>query len=316
MLKGLTFIRGLAAFFIVGCHINLTERTLGGCAVTHFCDMNVGLFAALSGFLMWKGAKVDDWRLYVRKRCVRLLPSYIAWTIVYLIVGIVFDLLIRHAVSPDRFDGHRLPGVLLLGGASCHLWFVICLLYAQIILASLCGLVKGWTAIVLSFLGVLAIFLFPESWYAKYPLRLLAFLIGGYGLRPLLGSKIVQSVRKSLFAFAVVLLSAGAHIVLSDVIPGFVRDWLVVFPIIVAFAYLPIENVRIAKVVDWLGATSMGVFLVHPIITAGLHVVVDRVFLKPFDAFSVLIDWGISWLIAIAISTYAIRLPFVRRFWQ
>ena len=316
MLKGITLIRGIAAFFIVGCHINLAERTPGGSAVTHFCDMNVGLFAALSGFLMWKGAKAEDWMPYARKRCERLLPPYAVWTVVYLIVGIVFDLLIRHAVSPDRLDWNRLPWVILFGGASCHLWFVICLFYAQIVFASLCWIIKGWMAIILSCIGVLAIFLFPESWYAKYPLRLLAFLIGGYGLRSFLGSRIAQSARKSLFVFGFVLLLAVAHVKLSSIMPGFVRDWLIVFPIIVGFVYMPIVNARISMIVEWLGATSMGVFLVHPIITAGMHIVADRIFVKPFGVFPVALDWTVCWMIAIVVATIALKTPYIRKFWK
>ena len=46
------FLRGIAAFGIVGCHLSLMPRTDGGALVTSLCDFNVGLFAALAGVLM------------------------------------------------------------------------------------------------------------------------------------------------------------------------------------------------------------------------------------------------------------------------
>ena len=45
-------LRGVASFGIVGCHLSLSPRTEGGALVTSLCDFNVGLFAALAGFLM------------------------------------------------------------------------------------------------------------------------------------------------------------------------------------------------------------------------------------------------------------------------
>ena len=50
--NGLDLLRGIAAFGIVGCHLGLSPRTSGGEWVTALCNFNVGLFAAISGFLM------------------------------------------------------------------------------------------------------------------------------------------------------------------------------------------------------------------------------------------------------------------------
>ena len=52
-LIGIDFLRGVAAFGIVGCHLLLAQRTAGGEELlTALCDFNVGLFAAVAGFLM------------------------------------------------------------------------------------------------------------------------------------------------------------------------------------------------------------------------------------------------------------------------
>ena len=50
---GIDFLRGVAALGIAGCHLSLAQRTTGGELVTALCDFNVGLFAAVAGFLMW-----------------------------------------------------------------------------------------------------------------------------------------------------------------------------------------------------------------------------------------------------------------------
>ena len=56
---GLDLLRGISAFGIVGCHLLLNDRTDAGWFVTSLCDMNVAVFAALSGYVMafekWNG---------------------------------------------------------------------------------------------------------------------------------------------------------------------------------------------------------------------------------------------------------------------
>ena len=48
-LYAIDILRGIAAFGIVGCHLMLSPRTNAGSWVTHFCDMNVAVFAVLAG---------------------------------------------------------------------------------------------------------------------------------------------------------------------------------------------------------------------------------------------------------------------------
>ena len=63
---GLDLLRGIAAFGIVGCHLGLAQRTTGGEWVTVLCNFNVGLFAAISGFLMNAGGGGD---IYEKGQC-------------------------------------------------------------------------------------------------------------------------------------------------------------------------------------------------------------------------------------------------------
>ena len=85
---GIDLLRGLAAVGIVGCHLSLPDRTDAGCLVTSLCDFNVGLFAAVAGFLMGGVKEAGGVRAYAKKRAGRLLPSYVAWSIVFLLMKI------------------------------------------------------------------------------------------------------------------------------------------------------------------------------------------------------------------------------------
>lgn len=72
------------------------------------------------------------------------------------------------------------------------------------------------------------------------------------------------------------------HLMMNDAeasgVVTFVRDWLVAMPILLAFVYLPLKNEKICRVSEHLGATSMGVFLIHPVITAANLLWVVKVF--------------------------------------
>jgi len=48
--NGIDWLRGIAAFGIVGCHLNLAPTTAADTLLRHFCDMNVGVFGCISGF--------------------------------------------------------------------------------------------------------------------------------------------------------------------------------------------------------------------------------------------------------------------------
>lgn len=54
----LDLLCGIVAFGIVGCHLSLSPRIEGRELVTSLCGFNVGLFAALAGFLI---NSVKDW---------------------------------------------------------------------------------------------------------------------------------------------------------------------------------------------------------------------------------------------------------------
>ena len=294
-LAGIDVLRGVAAFGIVGCHLSLFPRTVGGDLVISLCDFNVGVFAALAGFLMW-GAK-GSWRKYAARRTKRLLPTYFAWTAVFIIMTALFDLVYDGGQLNTRYStGTFWVRVIFVGGSATHLWFIACLFYAQLALVKMFSCYNGkWQG-------------------ARYPLRLVAFLITGYGIGSYFHAGMFNGFlkRRSLVwctAFGMLI----AHVASRGVVHGFVRDWLAVGPVLLVFVGLEIRSSRFQKVAAILGATSMGVYLVHPLVTRGLSVLVTRAFQPPYMAWIVLGEWIAAWLISFAVAVVLKRMPVAKR---
>lgn len=317
-LSGVDLLRGLAAFGIVGCHLSLSPRTLGGEWVTVLCDFNVGVFAAIAGFLMTKTeldgqeqsapSRVLSLRIYVIRRMGRLLPTFFFWSACFILATSAFDLVLDggHLNSKYGMVDFWLR-VVFLGGASTHLWFLPCLFYAQVLLRALAVLpVNGVVLVLLG--GTLVV---PSalmgSWFGTYPLRLFAFLVTGYGLGRI-KRKIPLGVLSWLSAVGLV-----AYVALNGVVPAFVRGWFATVPLLLFFTSIRFEG-RVSIVVSTLGATSMGVYLIHPLATRGLSVLWPHVFPSPFGAIPVLSEWMLAWASALVAAYILLRVPFVNRF--
>ena len=99
------------------------------------CDFNVGLFAAVSGFLMCGSKGGDGWLEYVGKRARRLLPTYFFWSAVFILATVTFDLLLDGGRLNPKYGTWTFWGkVVFAGDASTHLWFLACLFYVQVLL--------------------------------------------------------------------------------------------------------------------------------------------------------------------------------------
>lgn len=317
-LVSLDLLRGIAAFGIVGCHLSLSSRTEGGALVTSLCDFNVGLFAALSGFLMGGVKDWDDYVGYIKKRVLRLVPTYLFWSVVFLAFTAVFDLLLDGGrINPRYFSGEFWASALFKGGSAAHLWFLACLLYAQILMALPFGKFnRGWHGVLWIVIGGAVLYgaVRIGGWYGWYPLRLLAFLMTGFGIRLLVIPNIDKIKRFSGVIFAVAVVALVLHIALRGVVPGFYRDWVAVFPVLIGVASVEIKSVREGKIAAVLGATSMGVYLLHPLATRGLSVVVTRLVAAPYSASVVGGEWVVAWGISMVAAVVMLRLPGLRRF--
>lgn len=313
---GIDALRGVAAFGIVGCHLSLYPRTAGGDLVISLCDFNVGVFTALAGFLMWD--KKGGWLEYAARRAKRLLPTYLVWTALFLIATALFDLLYDGGkLNPRYMTGSFWLRVLFIGGSSSHLWFLICLFYAQVLLFGAFSCFAGkrhglmWIASGGALICGSALL---SGWFWFYPVRLVAFLATGYGIRCCCQAGVLDGFMKCGWLVRCMALGMLAlHVVGRGAVHGFVRDWLAVGPVLIAFAGLEIEDSRLIKAANVLGITSMGVYLVHPLMTRGLSVVAARVASPPYSVWVVLGEWIIAWLVSFVAALALLQIPVVKK---
>ena len=304
-------LRGLAAFGIVGCHLLLMSRTEAGWAVTNLCDMNVGVFAALSGYLMAFG-RWSGWGEYLRKRTKRILPVYVVWTVVYLLFSAAFQIVDGGAVNARYYDVGWWTNVVLWGAAATHLWFLASLFYAQVAMVGLFRKFPAWIWILLSLVAIFTS-VGLKNWYGTYPIRLLAFLMLGRGLAAVDRDWLQRHRIKIAFAAG---LGIVIHFVHLPCLVGFVKDWIAVGPILLSFAVWSdwFATGRLATASAFLGATSMGVYLLHPIFTKCVGIVVRRMFAAPYGVVPVMADWGVSWLCALVGTLVLLRFSRTARF--
>lgn len=293
-------LRGLAAFGIVGCHLALSPRTHMGYAVGSFCDMNVGVFAALSGYLMSTNVA---WLDYVWRRIRRLVPTYVAWTVLFILYGLVFDCLIRHGINPKWHRDGFVWRVVFLGDAATHLWFLACLLYAQVIASALFRLLKClpkciWIVVGFAFVMITV----PVGgFWGRYFLRLFGFLLTGYGLGVFAEHQ--RHIPLGVIP-AVTICAALFHWFGREICSGFVLDWLLAVPLLLLFIGKSDDksdgNGSWIAVSRFLGETSFGVFLIHPAVTAAVGLLVRRLTHAPYGVNWVLADWLVSWSLTFA----------------
>lgn len=308
MYYGLNILRGIAAFGIVGCHLCLSPRTSGGDWVTTLCDFNVGLFAAISGFCM---SQTKSGIGYVSKRAARLLPIYFFWSAIYIVATSLFDLILDGgALNARYYSLSNWLSVVFCGNAATHLWFLISLFYGQVLLClSNVALQRIGDDAKNVILGVVSLLLLGVSvcghnWWCYYPIRLISFLVLGFALR---------SVRKDVFWGALVcaVIMAAVHICCRGAVHGFIRDYLLVVPTLLLFVSSRFTD---NKVASFLATTSMGVYLVHPLFARGLSFVVIRLFAAPYNAFIVVGEWVLVWLLSLLFAILLTRLPIANRF--
>ena len=315
---GIDLLRGIAVFGIIGCHLSLPDRTDAGWLVTALCNFNVGLFAALAGFLMGGVNDLGALWGYAKKRMGRLMPSYVAWSVIFLLMTLVFDLLLDGGhVNPGYYTVQFWISVGFQGGGATHLWFLVCLFYAQVLAAPAFGVFnKAKHGILWLLVGGALVYASVNLgyWYGMYPVRLLAFLVTGHGLG-LLARNQLECLRRHLTLLFVVAVAVLAfHVCMIGTIPGFYRDWIAVGPVLIAFVVLDFKSERIQRIAAFLGATSMGVYLVHPIFTRAISVVVAKCMPSPCSALVVLSEWFLAWILSLAVASILLRIPFARRF--
>ena len=310
--RGIACLRGIAAFFIVGCHLGLSPRTAPGESVTWFCDMNVGLFAAISGFLLaYTFEREEDLTLrgYLKRRIVRLLPLYAFWTGFYLCASLVFSLVLKGQCPSGKYTNpHVWIDVVFWGGASCHLWFIASLFYAQMFYALVLMICRRMPGIYLPFavLSIAIVFCstLGQEFVLAYPCRLFGFValgiaIYGFFKRKKLALKI---------ALPLLIFGVAFHCFSAQWVHGFLRDWVLVAAIMLVFARkeMPACGGEVSAI---LSRCSLGVFLIHPFFAAGLAAFVARYITSPYGIGVVLVDWLCVYALALTTTFLLLRMP-------
>lgn len=295
--SGLDVLKFIAAFGIVGCHLGLANRSAGAEVLMRLTDVNVGIFAAISGFFLMMGlAKTLPLGEAVRKRALRLLPLYGVWSGVYLVVSVGLG---RHF---DRLtDVCYWESVLFRGGASCHLWYLIALFYFTVVILIINRLAPRLVSNVGVLLGASAGLLWVSTWgdytfwWGYYFSRLAAFALLGMALYRLGASRKVEKRWWVLCALAV----AGIGLRVSGcggVAHKFILDYVCAALVLPAFVWWPwswgdVER-RLAEV-------SLGVYLVHPLIAFAVGMVAKRWISTPVGLGPMLLLWVVVWGMAL-----------------
>lgn len=303
-LCGIDFLRGIAAFGIVGCHLVLGPRTAAGEWVTHFCNMNVAVFGVIAGYFTHV-SDAGNAGADILKRLRRLLPTYVVWTFVFLAASFVFKVAAHDDLS-QYSDISFWMNVVFCGNSSVHLWFIAVLVYAQAFaLLLLRRNPPDWVKWGLGAAGI-ALSVALDNWWGKYFFRLFGFIWLGIAVRDIRWGSWKSFGVASLVALA-------AHVMLTGIVHGFFRDMLAAVPLVLFAARLPLGGGGIFRCAQFLGATSMGVYLVHPLLTKFGHEMVTRFCDKPYGVGVVLTDWVLCWGAAIGFASIALRIPYLRR---
>ena len=150
------------------------------------------------------------------------------------------------------------------------------------------------------------------NWYGTYLVRLLAFLVTGYGLKLLVRSWLEYLRRYSLLLLVFAVAMLVFHVCMRGLIHGFYRDWIAVGPVLIAFATLDFKSLKIKRFVGLFGVASMGVYLIHPLFTRAISVVITRCVIPPYSVFVVFAEWGLAWLLALVATLIIRRVPIVK----
>ena len=128
-----------------------------------------------------------------------------------------------------------------------------------------------------------------DNWYCLYPIRLIAFLMLGY---------VMKRYTKNWVVIPIVGVASmmAVHLGLHGILPGFIRDYLLAIPVMMLFVSGSFKESRIAAS---FAATSMGVYLIHPLFARGASFVMGRISTPPYGVFAVVGDWVAVWTVSL-----------------
>lgn len=309
--EGLCLLKFIAAFGIVGCHLNMRPTTFAGEWLLHFTDTNVGLFGIISGYFFTQSIyKTTELIVFLKKRTLRLLPAYFFWSICYLFLKFGLDIFTRGKISPSFNDPMCWYYIIFWGGSAAHLWYVISLYYITILLF----FQRKFLHAIWLFMMIIAFFWTMKGWggfYSWYPIRLLAFFSLGVGIYYLDNS--LTSIKQSFWSL---LLIIALIIHLYSPMRGLicVYDALVCIPFFMIFRNLHFNANNHSIFFLKLGNFSFGIYLTHVFIAFAIGSLIRLYSNAPYSGWVLFLVWVLVFVIAMLI-TFLFRLsPITRRF--
>lgn len=317
--QGLVILRAVSAFFIVGCHLGLKHRTILAGYMTHFCDLHVGVFAAISGYLMAISLAKTESGLsvvqYIMKRCRRLLAVYLGWSLFFIVSSAIFSFVFKGKIDFCKYsDMGYWWSVLWRGNASCHLWFLICLFYVQVAISILSciwhGYLRNLPILLMSSVSLLFFACVDDNFVNLYLCRLAAFVLLGLLCRQVM-------IRRMCFTSPLLLISLLAvalvlHVVGLGHVHAFVLDYLVVLFLICLFACEDVHFVS-CKSNELLSGLSLGIYLMHPFFAAGVSTICAKYFVKCVPWWGVMAVWFADYGLALASAYFLSKMPYLKR---
>ncbi len=305
--NGFDWLRGFAVLFIISVHLSV--RTAPSWTRISFIGSQtaVELFAATSGFLLAvlldksRGKSIAG---LVAHRARRLLPSFLAWTFVYLAALSFLDR--AFGVPPGYLAGitpRFLVKAFFRGAAEIHLWFVPSLFVASAVLIAADRLLRPPLNGNLVYLaGGAAIGLAGNcigSNFASHDVRLLGWTMFGLGLsRIVRGADASAALRRIRKCAAAALVPALALCVLAQGTPLWhLADFVVASMLLLALSAPSIPGSRIAS---FLSRTSLDVYYFHLLVARALSVAIRAKHLEPLDMCGSLCLWMSVWLASLA----------------
>ncbi len=309
-LIGVDWLRGIAAFGIIGCHLDLNNLTWGAKFLQRFTDLNVGVFAVLAGFFyLFSCTKYTTFGEYIKGRGLRLMIPYLVWTAIYICLDVLVDALMGKSYSCHPCEWSYWKNVFLFGGGTYHLWFVIALFYTQVacyfFAKRFMRFRSKWFVGMLTVLGgllMVGLVKGPQNGWCNYFLfRLFGFFVIGIGL-----SLFVEKIRKMPISVLVGVIFLGCMIISCGWIQSKLGESVLILPLVLFAVAFKSPVDWVLRIGTWLGETSFGVYLVHIIFTTILFKIISRLDV-PHNAILFFANQFCAWLLSIIFITFVRR---------
>ena len=267
---GIDLLRILAIFTVVVIHTAAGDIAYRD-GLLHYMPLANACFAFLAGwFLFNPSAEVLSFRDIgglLGKRLGRLMIPYLLWEGIYFLANIGFDLMSGKFNPPVGTDW---IGIVFFGSSSVQLWFVITLVYAQLVLCCIMAVMaalkwntfkRGYPMALLFILLAFSLLLWRTSGIEIDYLRRFAFLLG-YGALGIGFRRVAHEMR----GFNNCLICRGAVFVAGGLV---IASWFLNVPEVVlvlawclVFGCMPI-HASLQKCLSYCSGAVMGIYLCH-----------------------------------------------------